>query len=303
MTSDKYVTGYCDEIGQYALLTTDREKELALIIKKSKDEKHRDEARHELIHHNLRLVVKIAFGYSRISSVPVMDLISAGNIGLTTAVDKFNPQKYHTKFSTYAVHWIKQAIRRCMHAYSHHVHVPMHITEKARKYSKMVEASRELQLTDIQCMRELAVTANGFQKIQESKVSFVPLDRPINFGDGEDTITHADVIADEQVILPSEEVAAKDIMEVMNKALNSLDAMSRDIVVSQYMASEKVELRSLGKKYGLSGERIRQIKEAALEDLKIVLHRKHMIGSANNGTKSCLSFTNTNRRASCFRSR
>jgi RNA polymerase primary sigma factor len=233
---------------------------------------------------NLRLVVKIAFEHAHFSSIPIMDLISAGNVGLAKATDKFRPRQYKTKFSTYAIWWIRQSIRRTLHQFSDHVHIPSHIMENARKYSKMLTASHNKPLTDVECMRELSISAESLHKIQQAKTHLISLDQPIS--DDDNSPSHAEIIADEAALIPSVVVEAKDMHENVMKALDELGDMERDIVVSQCMSPNKTELRKLGKRYGLTGERIRQIKQEALNSLKRSLSRKTLIGSNFNDSAS-----------------
>src|SRR6266576_4193286 len=133
--SDFGLKRYLQEIGQFSLLTPQQEIELAKKIKKGDTA-----ARERMINANLRLVVTIARDYANFG-LPLLDLISEGNIGLTKAVERFDPTK-GAKLSTYAMWWIKQSIKRALANQSKTIRVPVHMVDKI---SKMHQAARRLQ--------------------------------------------------------------------------------------------------------------------------------------------------------------
>jgi RNA polymerase sigma factor (sigma-70 family) len=285
METMSHVEQYLNEIGKIDLLTPDRERELGTIIRKNKGGKQRQAAREELISANLRLVVTIAYEYAKYTTMPIMDLIGAGNLGLTRSADRYNPKR-KTKFSTYSVHWIKMEIRKAITKHTNGIHIPNHIRLNASRYNKIVAESHG-DVTDVDCMEKLDISPEGLKKVQATKLSVVSLDQPV----GEDSAsTIGDFIEDDQTPSPAEAVEGRDLLETVNIALNELDAMSRDIVVSQCLSEDKVKLRKLGKKYKLTGERIRQIKEQALKDLKRNIRRKTSLGTeCHEGRTASLS--------------
>lgn len=277
MIIDESVDKYYKMVNSFELLTFKREKELAAIIRQYKGGKQKQVAREELMNHNLRLVVKLAFQFYKKennsstgkgrSGITLMDVINAGNVGLMKAVDLYNPTKFKTRFSTYATLWIKQGMLSLVYTYNSVVHIPDHIVNDARKYRKLDDKNG--YIPDKEMMKRLQVTEKGLENIKKSKITSFSGDIEVTNREGMDGMqTYRDLIPDTQHVSPYEEMAQKDSVNSMIDVLNILDPVSRDIIEGQYLNPNKVKLSTLGKKHKLCGERIRQIKEMALDKLK-----------------------------------
>src|ERR671936_1116873 len=188
--SDTGIKIYLREIGQIPLLTPEQEIELAAKIKKGDRE-----ARALMIRSNLRLVVKIAHDYANLG-LPLLDLISEGNIGLMKAVERFDPAK-GGKLSTYAAWWIKQSIKRALANQSKTIRLPVHLVDKISKMRRVsLQMSEELgrEPTDEEPAGEFATGARLLAKRARAPPPPASLDAPI--GD-EDSNNFAEVFQDE----------------------------------------------------------------------------------------------------------
>lgn len=287
---EKKLQKYHEYADSFELLTPKREKELAGIIRKFKQGKQKQKAREELMNHNLRLVIKEAFrfyneenshpmGKSR-SELDILDLISAGNVGLMKAVDLYNPRQFKTRFSTYAIFWIKQGMMSLMYNYNAPVHIPTHIVTDSQKYKKITKKnpkSKKKTISDNDMMEILDVTEKGLRNIKNSKVSTFSMDIPLERDhDGNFEKTYKDLIPDKKQEDPYEKTAQGNSSSIINEVLKILDPMSRDIIDGQYLNAKKVNLKDLGKKYGITGERVRQIKRDALAKIRREL-KKHSV--------------------------
>src|SRR6187200_2726984 len=195
--SDTGIKIYLREIGQIPLLTPEQEIELAAKIKKGDRE-----ARALMIRSNLRLVVKIAHDYENIG-LPLLDLISEGNIGLIKAVERFDPSK-GARLSTYASWWIKQSIKRALANQSKTIRLPVHMVDKI---SKMNRAARLLQEqlgrepTDEELAEEMGIPTTKVGWMRMAAVRPASLDAPIG-DDGSDSF--GDLVPDEKADSPRE---------------------------------------------------------------------------------------------------
>ncbi len=254
---------YLREIGQTKLLTAQEEIALAKRIKKG-DAK----AREEMISANLRLVVKIARDYEGYG-VPLLDLISEGNIGLIKAVERFDPTK-GAKFSTYGAFWIKQAIRTGLSNQSKTIRLPIHVVEKLgqlrRAENKFFdEFGREP--TNEELAGESGMAARRVQQYRKAAVTPMSLDAPV----GEDDSNRiADVIRDEKTATPYEQLQGETDARMLRELLETLSPREKIILQLRFGLgdAEKLTLGEVGAKLGLTRERIRQIQESALKRLK-----------------------------------
>src|SRR6185312_11404965 len=170
--SDFGLKRYLQEIGQFSLLTPQQEVELAKKIKKGDAA-----ARERMINANLRLVVTIAHDYANLG-LPLLDLISEGNIGLTKAVERFDPTK-GAKLSTYAAWWIKQAIKRALANQSKTIRIPVHLGDKIAKVRRVsLQMSDELgrEPTDDELAEELGIASEKLAKLKSLGIRPVSLD-------------------------------------------------------------------------------------------------------------------------------
>jgi RNA polymerase primary sigma factor len=255
---------YVREVGQTKLLTAKEERELARRIKKGDAE-----AREQMIKANLRLVVKIARDYEGLG-VPLLDLISEGNIGLMKAVERFDPDK-GAKFSTYGSYWIKQAIRRALDNQAKTIRLPSHVVERLgilqRAATKLTEELGR-EPSDEELAAETGLSERKVQQYRRAAAAPASLDAPV--GDESDANRIADIVADEKASLPSEELSASMDLDLMNELLGSLNEREVNILRRRYGLDGEQEktLEEIGSDYGLTRERIRQIENAALHKLR-----------------------------------
>jgi RNA polymerase primary sigma factor len=255
---------YVREVGQSRLITPQEERELARRIKKGDAE-----AREEMIKANLRLVVKIARDYEGLG-VPLLDLISEGNIGLMKAVERFDPDK-GAKFSTYGSFWIKQAIRRALDNQAKTIRLPSHVVERLGIIQRAVtKLSEELgrEPSDEELAEETGLSERKVKQYRRASAAPTSLDAPV--GDPSDSNQIADIVADEKASLPSDELSANMDLDLMNEMLGSLNEREVNILRRRYGLDGEQEktLEQIGEDYGLTRERIRQIENAALQKLR-----------------------------------
>ncbi len=263
---DKTIRIYLREIGQVPLLTPADEIRLAARIKKGDEE-----ARKQMIRANLRLVVKIAQDYARYG-LPLLDLISEGNIGLIKAVSRFDPKK-GGKLSTYAAWWIKQSIKRALANQSKTIRLPAHLVDKI---ARMRRAERKLaeafgrDPTEEEVAAELGVENSVVAHWNSVALKPTSLDAPI--GD-EDSGTFSEIIGDERVKTPFEEIHDRQLLEEVERLLHRLDRRERDILKYRFgLQGAPVEtLEDVGKRFNITRERVRQIQNAALLRLRQML--------------------------------
>jgi RNA polymerase primary sigma factor len=263
---DNTIRIYLREIGQTRLLTPEEEVRLAARIKRG-DQK----ARQHMIRANLRLVVKIAQDYARYG-LPLLDLISEGNIGLVKAVERFDPKK-GGKLSTYAAWWIKQSIKRALANQSKTIRLPAHLVDKIARMRRAERALTEKlgrEPTETEVAAALGVEASTVGHWNSVAVKPTSLDAPI--GD-EDSGTFGDIIGDERVRLPHEEIMDRQLLEEVESLMHKLDRREREILKHRYgLKGAKVEtLEDVGARFHITRERVRQLQNSALLRLRQML--------------------------------
>jgi RNA polymerase primary sigma factor len=265
---DTAIKLYLREIGQVKLLTPQEEIELAARIKKG-DKK----AREQMIKANLRLVVKIARDYEGIG-LPLLDLISEGNIGLMKAVERFDPAK-GGKLSTYGSWWIKQSIKRALANQSKTIRLPVHLVDKI---SKMRRTSMRLQEelgrepTDEELGEELGITASRVAQMRMAAIRPASLDAPI--GD-EDSNNFAEVVQDESADTPYEQLEEKTVTRMLQEMVKTLDPREATILRARFGldGGPQKTLEEVGQKFGVTRERVRQIQNIALKKLRKMIEK------------------------------
>jgi RNA polymerase primary sigma factor len=265
---DTAIKLYLREIGQVKLLTPQEEIELAARIKKG-DKK----AREQMIKANLRLVVKIARDYEGIG-LPLLDLISEGNIGLMKAVERFDPKK-GGKLSTYGSWWIKQSIKRALANQSKTIRLPVHLVDKISKMRRTgLKLQEELgrEPTDEELADELDMTAARVRQMRLAAIRPASLDAPI--GDDESN-NFSEVVEDENAATPYEDLEDKTVVGMLQDMVKHLD--DREATILRYRfgldgGSEKT-LEEVGKKFGVTRERVRQIQNLALRKLRKMIEK------------------------------
>lgn len=260
------VQTYLKAIGRTDLLTTEEERELARRIEK-KDE----EARRKFILANLRLVVSIAKRYvNRSPNLSILDLIQEGNAGLSRAVDKFDYRRGF-KFSTYAHWWIRQAITRALADQSRTIRIPVHMVETISKYTQakrrlFQELGREPLPDEIAI--EMSIPVEKVHHIQKISQDVISLESPL--GDDDEDSTLSEFIPDEKNLTPSQTATQALLREKIQEVLVDLSLREQKILKLRFGLEDGIThtLEEVGKEFGVTRERIRQIEAKALTRIK-----------------------------------
>jgi RNA polymerase primary sigma factor len=255
---------YLRDIGREKLLTPEEEIKLAARIKRGDKA-----ARERMITANLRLVVKMATDYANLG-LPLSDLISEGNIGLMKAVERFDPAK-GGKLSTYAGWWIKQSIKRALANQSKTIRIPVHQVEKIAKMRRLTERlTAELghEPSDEELADEVGLSASKVTALKSSVIRPASLDAPVGRDDG--VALFGDMITDENAEDPLGQLEEKDLRSSLSTLLDVLTSRERDIVKLRYGlgGGKEKTLEDIGRKFGITRERIRQIQVGALLKLR-----------------------------------
>jgi RNA polymerase primary sigma factor len=254
---------YLQEIGKTPLLKPSEEVELAALIQQG-DAK----AREKMIKANLRLVVKIAHDYSNFG-LPLLDLISEGNIGLIKAVERFDPAK-GGKLSTYAAWWIKQSIKRALANQSKTIRLPVHLVDKIarmRRVAMELEEALGRAPTDEEIAYEMEMSVNKVAHLKSVSVRPASLDAPIGDDDGTE---FGDLIGDENTINPLDNLHNKNVLNDLTRLLEDLDPRESEIIRLRFgLGGEKpLTLEEVGEMFGITRERVRQLQNMALTRMR-----------------------------------
>lgn len=267
--SDNSLDLYLREISRTPLLTVAEECDLAERIKMG-DEK----ARSHLIRANLRLVVKIARDYSGYG-VSLNDLISEGNIGLMQAVERFDPEK-GGKFSTYGAWWIKQSVKRALANQSKTIRLPVHMVDKIarmRRIASMLAEALGREPSDEEIAAELGLPRQKIAMLKQAAQRQTSLDAPV--GEGEVKL-QGDVVSDESAPDPLEALTDKNLREQIGDLLGVLNERERKIIDDRFGLNglKPMLLEDVGREFGVSRERIRQLQNVALAKMRKALMKK-----------------------------
>ena len=257
---------YLREIGRISLITGAEEKELAKQI-----EKGDQEALQKLTQANLRLVVSIAKRYvGRSPHLTLLDLIQEGNLGLFKAVEKFDYRKGY-KFSTYATWWIRQAITRALADQARTIRIPVHMVETISKYQQvkrrlLQDLGRE-PLSD-EIAAEMGVDVEKIHHLEKIEQDTVSLEAPVG-EDDEDSVL-GEFIVDEKSLSPSQHAARRMLRDQLMGIINELSPREQKILEMRFGLADGIThtLEEVGKEFGVTRERIRQIEAKALERIK-----------------------------------
>lgn len=260
---DNSIKIYMREMGQFSMLSADEEVKLAHRIAEGDQS-----AKNELVEANLRLVVSLARHYQG-CGLSYQDLIQEGNIGLIKAAEKFDVSKGF-RFSTYASWWIKQALSRAIADQSRTIRIPVHMTENINKFKKterelLSKLNREPKIKEI--ADAMGISEKQAKEIQSYIVEPTSLD--IQVGDDDDT-TIGSFIEDTHFVNPESAYIKESNGDVVNAVLDTLSDREANILRLRFGIGGKkaMTLEEVGKEYGLTRERIRQIEAKALRKLR-----------------------------------
>ncbi len=254
---------YVRQIGGGALLTREEERELA----RRKDDGD-EEAKKRLIESNLRLVMAITRNYTR-ASVPLLDLIQEGNLGLIRAVEKFD-YRLGFKLSTYATWWIRQAITRALADQGRTIRLPVHVADQVRRLLRArrqlaQKLNREPSLPEL--ARETQLSEERVRELLELVENPVSLETPV--GDGESM--YGDLIEDVHALAPHEQSAEQARARELAGALDQLNPRMRRVLSLRFgLDGEPPQtLEEVGGQLGITRERVRQLETRALRELRM----------------------------------
>jgi RNA polymerase primary sigma factor len=260
---------YLREIGRVKLLTPEEEITLAWRIRRG-DKR----ARERMITANLRLVVKIAREYEGLG-LPLLDLINEGNIGLMKGVQRFDPGK-GAKLSTYASWWIKQAMRRALSNQSKTIRLPVHVVDKMthiRKTEVKLRETLDREPTDEEVADDLGLNARRIRQYRVASRAPVSLDSPVST---DDTTAISEIVADASAAAPFDRLIRRNDNELMQEVLATLDARESRILAMRFGldSGRPKTLEEVGKRLGVTRERIRQIQEQALQKMRVKIEKR-----------------------------
>lgn len=254
---------YLGDIGKIPLITPKQEIELAAKIKAG--DKNASDL---MIKSNLRLVVKIAHDYTN-CGLPLADLISEGNLGLMKAVERFDPQK-GGKLSTYASWWIKQRIKRALANQSKTIRLPVHLSERIsrlRKASAKLQEELGRQPTDDEIAREVDIPVHKVAHLKSVSTRPTSLDAPV--GEEENTKL-SDLVGDENATTPAEDLIEKNLQEDVKETMRQLSTREAEVIRLRFGldGNPPQTLEEIGKAFGITRERIRQLQNIALSQMR-----------------------------------
>ncbi len=263
---------YLQEIRKRPLLTFEQEQELGKRISRGDAE-----ARAHMIEANLRLVVSIGKRYIN-RGLLFSDIIEEGNLGLMRAVEKFQYQRGF-RFSTYATWWIRQAIERAIVNQVRTIRLPVHATEVVRAYSRTVAAlTREQgeEPTSAEVAKRMKLSLQKVRALAMLTRDAFSLDLLIS-DSGEDTLL--DVLRDDNAAPPDQAIDEAGRKEHIREWISQLTAMQREIIELRYglRTENRLTLDRIGKRFGLTRERIRQIEKQAILQLRALMQKRNIV--------------------------
>lgn len=264
--SDNTLSAYLREISEYRQLTQEEEIELAKRI-----EKGDLAAKQELIQANLKLVVTIARKSIHMSSLPMIDLIQEGNVGLMVAAEKYNYNLGY-RFSTYAAWWVKQAMFKAISEQSHCMKIPVYIQETLSKFSK-VKTLMEQEANDVVKNEEVAkkmnVAPDKIEMFLSAYTKTVSIENGFERGDGKE-LNVADILADNNSLV-SVNMEYQSLKNDINNVISTLKEREQEVVKMRYGLddTERHTLEEIGNLYGVTKECIRQTELRALKKMKM----------------------------------
>ncbi|MEC8405243.1 MAG: sigma-70 family RNA polymerase sigma factor [Verrucomicrobiota bacterium] len=257
---------YMQEIRKTPLLSTSEEVKLANRIRQGDKD-----ARNQMVSANLRLVVKIAHDYNNFG-LPLLDLISEGNIGLIKAVERFDPSK-GGKLSTYAAWWIKQSIKRALANQSKTIRLPVHLVDRIahiRRVTAQLTDELDREPTDEEIAYATSIPVNKIAHLKSVSARPSSLDAPVG-EDGETSF--GDLVGDESQATPLENLQEKSANGYIHTVLQSLEPREAEILRLRFGidGEHPLTLEEVGEKFNVTRERIRQIQNLAIHKMRRML--------------------------------
>ncbi len=254
---------YLREIGQVKLLSPQEEVALAERIQNGDKD-----AREQMIKANLRLVVKIARDYEGLG-LPLLDLVSEGNIGLMKGVERFQPNK-GAKLSTYVAWWIKQSIKRALAKQSNTIRVPVHVIQKvAHMRTAAIELRGALarEATDRELADHLELSPRHIRQYREASRALLSLDSTVNC---DNSTLLSETLVDENAAAPFDGILENNDRDLVHETLATLDARERRILAMRFGLEDGMgkTLEEVAEHFGVTRERIRQIQQQALQKMR-----------------------------------
>lgn len=271
---DDILQMYLKDVGRVKMITFQEEKRLGKIIQEGKAQQA-EIAKRKLIQANLRLVVSIAKKYIG-QGVLFMDLVQEGSLGLIRAAEKYDYSR-EFKFSTYATWWIKQTIIRAISNNSRAIRIPVHMSDKIRKYKKIVHELNNClnrEATEKEIAQKMGISAKKVQGIKRAIIKEpISLDTPVT-----DDLNVEDYVQDESYRSPEEQTSKQVLQESMDELLATLDEREKKIITYRFgiNGEQPKTLEQLGQLLGFSKERIRQLEDGAIRKLREQEHLKHL---------------------------
>jgi RNA polymerase primary sigma factor len=265
-TNDNVLQNYLREISAYPQLSQEEETKLAKRI-----EQGDLEAKQKLIQANLKLVITIARKAIHMSSLPIVDLIQEGNVGLMIAAEKFN-YKLGYRFSTYAGWWVKQSMFKAISEQSHCMKIPVYIQETLSKFSK-VKSQMEQETNDTVKTEDVAkkmnIAPDKIETFLSAYTKTISIENGMERGDGKE-LNVADILADDTTLI-SANIEYQGLKNDIQNVLSNLKEREQEIVKMRYGLddTERYTLEEIGNLYGVTKECIRQTEMRALKKMKL----------------------------------
>ncbi len=289
---------YLDQIGKTPLLTLEEETALARRVLKGDEA-----ARQKMIQSNLRLVVRIAKDYDNFG-LSLMDLISEGNFGLIKAVERFDPDK-GGKLSTYASWWIKQAIKRALASNGKTIRLPVHMVDRIAQMRRIIarltaEIGREPHNEEIAQAMEIPLSKVVHMKSIANRAA--SLDQPVG---EEGDATLGDLVKDESERTPFETLRGKSDNDEVAEMLAALDPREAEILTHRFglNGESPLTLEEVGERFKLTRERVRQLQQSALMQLRRIMTERQKLLTPEDVKKNKLAEARSEVLSEFFRSK
>lgn len=275
---------YLREIGEVKLLTREQEITLAKRVQGGDND-----AREQMIKANLRLVVKIARDYEGFG-LPLLDLVSEGNIGLMKGVERFQPAR-GAKLSTYVAWWIKRSIKRALANQSKTIRLPIHVTQRMAHMKRAASKLRETlnrEATDLELADDLALTPRRIRQYRDASRALLQLDSPVS---SDDSTLLSETLADENAAAPFDGLVKDNDYDLLHGMLATLQERESKILMMRFGLDDgrAKTLEQVAEQFGVTRERIRQIQDQALQKMREgIAARDPLSASTNCLRKDCV---------------